>query len=123
MKATKKQQQGLTISGFLMGAIVVVLLLVVGMKMVPAYIQDGEILDVFKAVAHDPEMRNASIRDIQIAYAKQASVNDITAIKLDDVQIDKDENGLTLSASYQVKLPLVANVSLLLDFHPSSSSR
>ena len=123
MKATKKQQHGLTISGFLLVAIVLIFVAVLAMRLIPAYIQDGEILDVFKAVAHDPDMRSASIRDVQIAYAKRASVNDITAIKLDDVQIDKNENGLTLSASYQVKLPLVANISLLLDFNPSSSSR
>ena len=122
MKTMKNRQHGLTISGFLMGSIVLVIVLVVGMKMVPAYIQDGEILDVFKAITNDPDMRTASIQDIRMSYIKRSSINDINAIKPDDVQIEQNGNGLTLSAKYQVKLPLVANVSLLLDFHPRSTS-
>jgi Domain of unknown function (DUF4845) len=122
MKATKRQQQGLSMSGFVVGAIILIFVAVVAMKLIPAYMQDGEIKQVFNAVAHDPAMRNATIRDIQLAYAKQASVQDINAIKLEDVDIEKDSSGISLSASYQVKIPLVANISLLLDFNPSSSS-
>jgi len=121
MKAAK-QQQGLSMSGFLVTAIILIFVAVLAMKMVPAYMQDGEIKHVFDAVASDPDMANASIRDIQIAYAKRAGVQDINAIKVDDVVIDKSQGRLTLSASYQVKIPLVANVSLLLDFNPSSAS-
>lgn len=116
-----KQQRGLSMTGFLVGAIVLIFAAVIGMKLIPAYIQDGEIKEVFNAVAHDPEMQKATIREIQIAYAKRAGVADINAIKLEDVDIAKDETGLALSASYQVKIPLVANISLLLDFNPSSA--
>lgn len=121
MKATKVQQHGFSMSSFLVGAIVLVFAAVLAMKLIPSYMQDGEIKEVFNAVAHDPDMKSASIRDIQLAYAKRASVADITAIKMDDVEIGKDDNGVTLSASYQVKIPLVANISLLLEFNPSSA--
>jgi len=108
-------------SGFLVTAIILIFVAVLGMKVIPAYMEDGEIKRVFDAVAQDPGMQKASIREIQIAYAKRASVQNITAIKLEDVDVGKDESGISLSASYQVKIPLVANMSLLLDFNPSSS--
>jgi uncharacterized protein (UPF0248 family) len=120
MKAAK--QQGLSMPGFLVTAIVLIFVAVLAMRLIPAYMQDGTIKEVFNAVAHDPDMKNATIRDIQIAYSKRASVQDITAIKLDDVVIDKNDSGIALSASYQVKIPLVANISLLLEFNPHSSS-
>ena len=120
MKATK-QQRGLSMSGFLVTAILLIFVAVLAMKMVPAYMQDSTIKKLFHEVAQDPSLKNATIRDIQIAYAKRASVQDITAIKLDDIDIEKDDSGISLSASYQVKIPLVANISLLLDFNPSSS--
>ena len=122
MKSVRKRQLGLSMSGFVVTAIVLIFAAVLAMKVIPAYMQDGEIKHVFEAVAQDPDMKNATIRDIQLAYAKRASVQDITAIKLDDVEVDKKDGGITLSASYQVKIPLVANMSLLLDFNPSSSS-
>lgn len=123
MKAMKKQQRGLSMFGFLIGAIVLIFATVFAMKLIPSYMQDGEIQSVFNAVAHDPEMQNATMQDIRMSYVKRASVQNIDAIKLDDVQIGKDASGISLSASYQVKIPLVANVSLVLDFNPSSSSR
>lgn len=122
MKATKKQQRGLSMSGFLLTVTLLIFVAVLAMKLIPAYMQDGEIKHVFDAVAQDPEMQKATIREIQIAYAKRASVQNITAIKLEDVDIGKDESGISLSVSYQVKIPLVANISLLLDFNPSSSN-
>ena len=122
MKSAKKRQLGLSMSGFVVTAIILIFAAVLAMKLIPPYMQDGEIKKVFDAVAQDPDMKNATIRDIQIAYSKRAAVQDITAIKLDDVEIDKQGGGITLSASYQVKIPLVANISLLLDFNPSSSS-
>ena len=122
MKSARKRQLGLSMSGFIVTAIVLIFAAVLAMKVIPAYMQDGEIKKVFDAVAQDPDLKNATIRDIQIAYSKRASVQDITAIKLDDVEIDKNDGRITLSASYQVKIPLVANISLLLDFNPSSSS-
>ena len=121
MMKTTRHQRGLSMSGFLFTAIILIFVAVLAMKMVPAYMQDGTIKEVFNAVAHDPDMQNATIRDIQIAYSKRASVQDINAIKLEDVDIEKNNGSITLSASYQVKIPLVANVSLLLDFNPSSS--
>jgi Domain of unknown function (DUF4845) len=122
MKSARKRQLGLSMSGFIVTAIVLIFAAVLAMKVVPAYMQDGEIKKVFDAVAQDPDLKNATIREIQLAYAKRASVQDITAIKLDDVEVDKNDGRITLSASYQVKIPLVANMSLLLDFNPSSSS-
>jgi len=121
MKAIKERQQGLTMSGFLVTAIVVIFVAVLGMKLIPAYMQNGTIKEVFNAVAHDPDMQKISIGEIRIAYAKRAAVQDINVINSDDVDIGKDANGISLSASYQVKIPLVANISLLLDFNPSSS--
>lgn len=121
MKAMSKQQRGLSMSGFLVTAIVLIFVAVLAMKLIPSYIQDGEIREVFNAVARDPGLKDATDRDIQLAYAKRAVVADITAIKLEDVEISKDNGSLTLSASYQVKIPLVANISLLLEFNPSSS--
>ena len=121
MKATKERQQGLSMMGFLITAIILIAVAVLGMKMIPAYMQNGTIKEVFNAVAHDPGLKGATIRDIELAYVKRAAVQDINAIKPGDINIQNDDSGISLSATYQVKIPLVANVSLVLDFNPSSS--
>jgi len=67
------------------------------------------------------ERAYASLHDIRMSYSKRTAVEDVSAIKLEDVDIAKDGNELVLSASYFVKIPLAGNVSLYLDFNPSSA--
>ena len=93
------------------------------MKLVPSYIQDAEIKGILNTIAHDPEMKNAPVRNIRDSYSKRAMMNNISVVDPVDIQIDKDASGLTLSASYQMKIPLVANASLILEFNPSSADK
>jgi hypothetical protein len=114
-------QRGLSFFGFMFGAVILVLVSVTGMKVIPVYIENAKIKHLFVAIANDPEMQNASLHDIRMSYSKRTAVEDVSAIKLEDVDIAKDGNELVLSASYFVKIPLAGNVSLYLDFNPSSA--
>ena len=121
MKAAAYRQRGISLSGLLVVAVLLGVAAIFGMKLIPAYMQDAEIKNIFNAVANDPEMRAASAREIQIAYSKRAIVANVTAIKMEDVEISKEGDRVLLSASYAVKVPLVGNASLLLEFNPSNS--
>lgn len=121
MRAMAYRQRGISLSGLLVAAVVLGVSAIFGMKLIPAYMQDAEIKNIFIAVAHDPEMQNAQVRDIRIAYSKRAMVANITAIRPDDIEISKSGDGILLSASYAVKVPLAGNASLLLEFNPSNS--
>ena len=90
------------------------------MKVIPAYIENAEINHLLVNVANDVEMQKASHRDIRAALLKQASINSIKSIKPEDVLISSDGGRLVLSVSYAAKIPLMNNVSLLIDFRSSS---
>ena len=119
-KAMPAKQRGLSFSGFIFGAVILVLAITTGMKLIPAYMQDAKIGNLFTVIANDPEMQKASPRDIRMAFNKRASIDDIRAITAEDIAIEKDGDRLVLSASYPVKIPLAGNVSLYLEFNPSS---
>ena len=118
--AMPSKQRGLTLSGFMGGVVILVLASTIGLKLIPAYIQDSTIKNVFISIVNDPEMQKASPRDIRMAFNKRASIDDIRAITAEDIAIEKDGDRLVLSASYPVKIPLAGNVSLYLEFNPSS---
>ena len=120
MKTMANRQRGVSLSGLLAVLVLVIVGLIAGMKLVPAYMEDASIKSALIAVASDPAMKNAKDGDIRTAYGKRAQVANITAIRPDDVDINR-ENGLSLSATYTVKVPLVANISLVLDFSPNST--
>lgn len=121
MRTMANRQYGLSLTGLLTAAVILGFASIFGMRLIPAYMQDAEIRNIFDAVARDPEMQKAQARDIRIAYSKRALVANVTAIKPDDVEIGKDGDSISLSASYSKKVPLAGNASLLLEFNPSSS--
>jgi len=117
------RQHGVSLEGFLVAIVILVLVAVAGMKIAPAYIQDKTIKSKFDELARDPELKNATVRDIRAAFSKRVTTSDITAIKAEDIEVLKDAGGITLSASYTVKIPLIGNASLLLEFNPSSAAK
>ncbi len=121
MKATIYRQRGISFVGFIMIAVCVVFAAIGGMKLIPSYMHSAQIAQIFKAIASDPDMKNASIKDIKDSYSKRANINYITDITAEDIEISKDDGQLSLSANYSVKIPLVGNVTLVLEFNPSSS--
>lgn len=122
MQGLRNKQAGLSFSGFIAGAFVLILVALLGMKMVPAYLHSAQISQIFREIVADPALRGATVPEIEMAYRKRASINDINDLKVEDVTIERDEGGtLSLSAEYEVRIPLVGNVTLLLAFKPSSS--
>lgn len=119
---TLNKQGGLTMSGFLTFVILLVAVAIFGMKLIPAYIEYGEIQKSMTAIVHDPEMQTATIKEIKDSFSKRANImNDVSSVNPDDLVISKDGGVLSLSASYSKKIPLAGNVSFLIEFNPSAS--
>lgn len=121
MEIMANKQRGFSFSGFLVAIAIIMVAAVVGMKLIPAYMEDAKIKNIFDIITHDPEMRSAQAKDIRMSFAKRASIDGITAVSENDIAIEKNGGGISLSASYSVKIPLAGNVSLIVEFNPSSS--
>lgn len=120
-KAMPAKQRGLSFFGFIFGAVILVLVSITGLKLIPAYMEDMKISNLFTVIANDPEMQKASPRDIRMSFSKRASIDNITVINAEDIEIASEGGRLALSASYAVKVPLAGNVSLYLEFSPASA--
>lgn len=117
----QSKQRGFELGQFLVFAVVLVFVAITGMRLIPAYMEDNSIKSLFTIIAHDPEMQTASPYEIQKAFERRSSIDNIEAIKPTDIEISSSGSGnLYLSASYAVKIPVVANVSIYLEFNPTS---
>ena len=113
-------QRGITLSGLITAAFVLVLVVSTGLKLVPAYIENAEIQKIFNEISNDPAMQKSSLSDIRMAYIRRASIDNIQAVKIEDIDVDTSSGKPVLSASYSVKVPLAGNISFYLDFNPVS---
>ncbi|MBK8569371.1 MAG: DUF4845 domain-containing protein [Nitrosomonadales bacterium] len=120
MKTIANRQRGVSLSGLLVWSVLLILAAIGGMKIIPAYVQDAEIRSILSTIANDPEMQGVQSKDIRESFSKRAMMNNINVVTANDIEIVKDARGLSLSISYQVKIPLIGNASLLLEFNPSS---
>lgn len=116
-------------TGFSFGNFLIVLVLLVfgalfGFKLIPAYMENGKVQNIFEQIAHDPDMQTASIAELRNSFDKRASVNWVSSVKGADLIIEKGQDGRpVLSTSNEVKIKLMGNMTLLLEFNPSSAGK
>jgi hypothetical protein len=119
-----KKQQGATLLGMAIVAGGLIFVAIIGMKLAPAYIEYMSVKKVLKAMANDPNLNSMSTKDIRQSFEKRKSIDDISSVTKDDININKNESGETVvSVDYQVQKPLMGNVTALLDFHASSDGK
>ncbi len=118
---TQSRQRGMSFTNFLLVAILVVFGAIFGMKVVPAYVENRTINHILDTIAHAPESQDAQVSDIRNTFDKNALVNNITVISGADLVVDRANGPLVLSVKYSVKIGLVGNASLVLDFDSSSA--
>ncbi len=115
------KQQGMTFIGLVLVIAAVIFLAVIGMKVVPSYIEFFSVKKIIKSISSDPKFNEMSKQDIIKSFDKGADIGYVTVIKGSDLVIEKSSTGNIISATYQVVTPIVANASVLLDFNTSTA--
>lgn len=116
----KSRQHGVTLTGLLLWSVVIIVITIFGMRLIPAYIEFAAVKRAMVATASDPALKEAGISALRQGFNKRASIDDIKSVAGKDLVIEKQNNQVVIRASYTVKKPLFANISLLIDFEASS---
>jgi hypothetical protein len=117
---TRKGQAGITILGFVFVAAVVLSVAMIGFRVLPAYIEYFSVQKTLQQVL-DGSREGVTIAEFRRDFDLKASVGYIDSVRGTDVDLSKQDNKLVATAAWTATLPLVANVSLLLDFQASAS--
>lgn len=114
-------QRGITVTGFLVFAVIAIAALLLGFKIGPAYMEYYTIQKIFRVMAAEPSLKAASRGEINSAYNARAGVDNVKAVAHDDLQVDKSGTELVISAEYSVRVPLFHNLSACMEFRPTSA--
>ncbi len=112
-----KKQLGVSLSGLLITAFVVVLLALLALKAVPAYMEFATAKKAINAIASGGA---TSVADVRKAFDSRASIDDISAVTANDLVITKQGGQVVISFSYRKEVPLFANVGLYFNFEAST---
>jgi hypothetical protein len=118
-----KKQTGATLLGMLFIGGMLFFVALIAMKIFPAYQEYFSVKTVIRTMNQEP-LTGMSKKEIQDSFDKRANTSYITVIKGTDIIIDKNSAGEpTVSAQYQVTTPLFGNISVLMDFNVTPSSK
>lgn len=116
-----RRQKGLSLSGFIFWAIVLIMFGALGLKIGPPYFEYMNINKQLKATANDPGTRGGARKDVENAFMNRQMVADIKSITYKDLVITKEGDGYSLSVDYTVCVPIVSNIRACMDFSASSN--
>jgi hypothetical protein len=115
------KQKGLTLTGMLIVSILLVLVLLLGFKILPVYLEYNTIQKHFVAMASDPALRGATRGDLTRSWYARTTIDDVKSLTPESIEYEKSASGWTIRADYSVKVPLFKNVSAYFDLHPTSA--
>ena len=114
------RQRGVTFIGMLFIAALIIIAAIIGLKLVPAYIEYATVTKILHDVANS-EGRSGVPADVMGSFRKHAQIDGIETVKPEDLEIEKEGDKVIITAKYSVKIHLVANVSALIDFTATSN--
>ncbi|WP_150428825.1 DUF4845 domain-containing protein [Dechloromonas sp. CZR5] len=114
-----ENQRGVALSGLLFWSVVLVLVAVLGMKVLPTYIEYAKILKDAKAtvakVAPD-----STVADVRRTFDKFAEI-DMLDFPSSQLDVTKDGGRIVIEFGYEKRIHLFWNVSLLIDYKGSTA--
>jgi type II secretory pathway pseudopilin PulG len=121
MHSPKRQflttQRGVSISGLIAVMVILGLIAVVAMKVLPSISEYRAIKETIAMV----KTAGGSVREMQIAFDKNAQIQDISTISSKDLIIAKEDGETEISFAYEKRIPLGGPVSLLIDYAGTTS--
>lgn len=117
------KQRGITFIGLVFVIATLVLVAVIGMKLVPAYLEYFSVKKAIVKISNEPTFAAMSKKEIVDEFDRSATIDDIKVVMGNDLEVSKDDAGKPIvSIEYQATVPLIANVSALIDFSVSTDS-
>jgi hypothetical protein len=106
------RQRGVSLSGLIGLLAVVGCLFIFAAKVFPTFVE----FRACKAAIAATKAGGGSIREMQLAFDKNADVQSITAITGKDLIFSRDGNEVEVSFDYEKRIPIIANATLLLQY-------
>ncbi len=116
----RRRQQGMTFIGLLFILAMAGAILYAGIRLAPLYLNYMKVVRGLDAVAIESKGDNPDPTALRRALGRQWEIQSIDSPDFKDIEITKEDNGVTLHVAYDDSVPYVANVSLAVHFEKTT---
>ena len=110
-----RKQLGVSLTGLIITLALLGFFAIMAAKLMPAYIEYFTVKKMLATMEQSGQL-TGSVRDIRRAYDTRNAIEDVKAVKGEDLEITKEGGETVLTATWSTKVPLVSNASACLDF-------
>ena len=116
-----RRQRGMTIWGLIYVLFTAGLLLLVGIKAVPVYLNAYDVRETINWAAEQPDLMTVPAAQIQSAIQRRFDAGYVDNVKGRDVAVSRVAGGgRELSVAYEVRRPLMFDVSMVFAFEETA---
>ena len=95
---------------------ILVFFILIGIKMIPTYVENYSIKQVLKTMERDRNVRKMSAGEMKKSFIKRLKINSVYEFDRNAIKIKKEKFGTRFSVAYEVRKPVAGNVSILMEF-------
>jgi len=118
-----KQQAGLSILSVVFGILITGLVVLLIFKIGPLYLEHYGVVSSLKSLEKEVGIRQKSNTELMTLLKKRLDINDVRRVSSKDITIKKQARQTTVRVAYEVQVPLVSNVDLLVTFDDTALLR
>ena len=121
----RNRQRGLSFLGLVALVGILGFAAVIGLKLIPIYMDSWKIDTVMNAVISDPDTKRQSRKEVIESMLKRLEIDAVEAVNYADPEamtVTKGKNSTTISVYYRKETPLIGNLSLVAEFDKSVSN-
>ena len=109
----RRNQQGMTLTSFILVLAVVGVFVYMGMKLIPMYSEYFAVKKALDGMASDPGMANNTPEQIKDLFFRRIGADYVDDVKPENVKLARREAGWVLTVDYEARKPLIANLDVV----------
>ncbi len=110
-----RKQRGITLSGTIVTLGVLGFVGVMAAKLLPSYMDYFAVKKMFASMEQAGDLKG-TVKDIRNSFEKRNAIEDVKAVRPEDLEIGKDGGETVVTASWSRKIDMVGNLAACLDF-------
>jgi Domain of unknown function (DUF4845) len=115
-RSIRQHQRGMTFIGLVCILVLVGIVGYAGVRLLPVYLNYMKLVRTLESAGSEFKGESGSLDGVRKSLDRHWAIEDITGIDQKEIEITKDDSGLTLHAVYDDSVPYVANVFLTVHF-------
>lgn len=109
--------KGMSLLGGLCLMMFIIFSVMIGMNIIPPYLRFYEVKDSLESLAKEPELKNMNKAKIRDLFERRLQVNSIKDVKAENLDVQKNDDKLSLILDYEVRVHLIGNMDALIKFN------